>query len=239
MSLSKMTGAAVLLALAPSVMAMGSATVVNNCGFPIYYAAVGQSQAAGMQQMQGSYSQQFSQPGNGYSIKLATSPSGDVTQFEFTLGSDGKINYDLSNINGNPFAAGGMLVEPSMSGDSSNPSCVPISCPAGASTCTAAYNQPDDVRTHVCSDQADLVLTMCPGGSPSGGSGASAPSSSQPAASSTTTWAAPASSSTSSSSAAASPTQTQGSYNNGGWGKPPAKRAEHGHQRMHSRAFIV
>jgi hypothetical protein len=209
-----MTGAAVLLALAPSVMAMGSATVINNCGYPIFYAPVGQNTSPGMSQMQGSYSQQYSQPGNGYSIKLSPSSSGQVTQFEFTLGSDGKINYDLSNIDGNPFAAGGMRVEPSMAGDSSNPSCQVIDCPAGASTCTAAYNQPDDVRTHVCSDQADLVLTMCPGGS-----GSSTPTTSEPA----------------SSSPASSPAPSYG----GSWNGPPAKRAEHGHQRVHSRAFRV
>lgn len=225
MSFSKMTGAAVLLAFAPSVMAMGSATVVNQCGFPIYYAAVGQSSHAGMQEMQGSYSQQYSQPGNGYSIKLSPSASGQVTQFEFTLGSDGKINYDLSNIDGNPFASGGMRVEPSMSGDGANPSCVAIDCPAGASTCTAAYNQPDDVRTHVCSDQADLVLTMCPGGSGSSSTPATGTSSGTDAAT-------PAASSPA---AAASSSNSQG----GQWGKPPAKRAEHGHQRVHSRAFQV
>jgi hypothetical protein len=165
MSFSKIAGAAVLLALAPTALAMGSATVINNCGFPIYYAPVGQSSNAGMQEMQGSYSQQYSQPGNGYSIKLSPSMNGPVTQFEFTLGSDGKINYDLSNIDGYPFANGGMSVTPDMSGDSNNPSCVPITCSPGQSYCSAAYNQPDDVRTHVCSDQANLVLTMCPGGS--------------------------------------------------------------------------
>lgn len=212
-----MTGAAVLLALAPSVMAMGSATVVNNCGYPIWYAAVGQGAHAGMQQMQGSYSQQFSQPGNGYSIKLAPSADSDVTQFEFTLGSDGKINYDLSNINGNPFAAGGMRVEPSMSGDSSNPSCVAIDCPAGAASCSAAYNLPDDVRTHVCSDQANLVLTMCPGGSSSAPSTSSEPSSTGAAAPAATT--------------------ASSGYQGGQW--PPSKRAEHGHARVHSRAFRV
>lgn len=222
MSLSKFTGAAVLLALAPSVMAMGQATVVNNCGFPVYYAAVGQNSHAGMQEMQGSYSQQFGQPGNGYSIKLSPSANGDVTQFEFTLGSDGKINYDLSNINGYPFASGGMRVDPSMSGDSSNPSCVPIDCPAGATYCNAAYNLPDDVRTHVCSDSADLVLTLCPGGS------SGSPSTGESATPSSTDAATPASSSAAAASSPAS------------WGgKPPAKRAEHGHQRVHSRAFRV
>ncbi|ETN45946.1 uncharacterized protein HMPREF1541_00128 [Cyphellophora europaea CBS 101466] len=225
MSLSKFTGAAVLLALAPTAMALGQATVVNNCGFPIYYASVGQSQHAEMQQMQGSYSEQFGEQGNGISIKLAPSADANPTQFEFTW-ADGKINYDLSNINGNPFANEGMSLVPSMSNDPNNPTCVPINCAAGDSVCDAAYNQPDDVRTHVCSDNADLVLTMCPGGS------SGTPSSSGSSSGSETSTASPSASAVASSAPAASSTTTWG-------GRPPSKRAEHGHQRVHSRAFRV
>jgi hypothetical protein len=217
MSLSKFTSAALLLALAPTAMAMGQATVINNCGSPVYYAAVGQSAHAEMQQMQGSYSQGWGSQGDGMSIKLSPSANGAVTQFEFTW-ADGKINYDMSNINGNPFAAGGMSLVPSMSNDPSNPTCVPINCPAGQDYCDAAYNQPDDVRTHVCSQDADLTLTLCPGGG-SATSGSDSPASSSAASS-------PAESS-------AAPTST------GSWGQPPAKRELHGHQRVHSRAFRV
>ena len=158
-------GAAVLLASAPAVLALGSATVINNCGYPIYYASVGQSQHASMQQLQGSYSEGYSQQGVGISIKLAPNDtsSGPVSQFEFTW-ADGKIAYDLSNIDGYPFSAGGMQVVPSTQGDSSNPTCVPVDCPAGQAVCTAAYNAPDDIRTMVCSEDTDLTLTMCPGG---------------------------------------------------------------------------
>lgn len=163
---STATGAAVLLALLPSAIAVGSATVVNNCGFPVYYASVGQSYSANMEQLQGSYSEAYTQPGVGISIKLSPqdSISGEVSQFEFTW-ADGKINYDISNINGYPFANGGMAVVPSMSNDPNNPTCVPVMCPAGDSVCTAAYNAPDDTRTMVCDENSDLVLTMCPGGS--------------------------------------------------------------------------
>ena len=223
MSLSKISGAAVLLALAPTAMALGSASVINNCGFPIYYASVGQSQHAEMQQMQGSYSQQYSQAGNGISIKLAPSADGQVSQFEFTW-ADGKINYDLSNIDGYPFAAGGMSLVPSMQGDSANPTCVPIDCPAGNSVCSAAYHAPDDVRTHVCSDSADLVLTMCPGGS-----------SGSPTDSGSNTT----SSDTGAASPVASEPATESTASAGSWGQPPAKRAVHMHQRAHSRAFRV
>lgn len=223
MSLSKLTGAAVLLALAPTAMALGQATVVNNCGSPVFYAPVGQNAHAEMQQMQGSYSQAWGSQGNGVSIKLSPEANGKVTQFEFTW-ADGKINYDMSNIDGNPFANGGMALVPSMQNDASNPTCVPIICDAGATTCDAAYNQPNDVRTHVCSDESNLVLTLCPGGG-SASSGSETPSSSSGSEAPSSTAAAPAASSAASS---------YGSY-----GQPPAKRELHGHQRVHSRAFRV
>jgi hypothetical protein len=219
MSLSKMTGlAAVLLALAPTAMA-GTATVINNCGFPIYFASVGQSQHANMAEMQGSYSESYGEQGNGISIKLSPSESGPVSQFEITP-SGGKIFYDLSNIDGYPFSNGGMSLSPSMSNDPNNPTCVPIDCPAGDSVCTAAYNQPDDTRTHVCSDQANLVLTMCPGGSSSGSSSGSSTDSS------------------SATSASSAPAATSESYPQH-TGSVPKRSIEHGHQRVHSRAFRV
>ena len=165
-------GAAALLALASFAMAVGTAHIVNNCGFPIYYASVGQSQHAEMQELQGSYSESYTQPGVGISIKLSPSMNGPVSQFEFTW-ADGKIYYDLSNIDGFPFADAGMTLVPSMIGDGSNPTCQEVDCPAGQAVCSAAYNNPDDVRTTVCSDQSDLTLTICPGGS---GSSTASPS---------------------------------------------------------------
>lgn len=161
------TGAAVLLALAPSVLAVGTATLVNSCGFNIYYAAIdGTSEGMTMLPPGGSYSEGYANPGVGTSIKVAPTDSlnDGITQFEFTW-EDGKINYDISNINGNPFASAGMVLTPSMSGDPKNPTCVPVDCPAGEATCTAAYNQPDDTDTMVCNDQSNLVFTVCSGGS--------------------------------------------------------------------------
>jgi hypothetical protein len=158
-------GAAVLLASAPVVLAVGSATVINNCGFPVYYAAVGGSSNPSMQQLEGSYSQGYSEEGVGVSIKLSPNDttSGPISQFEFTW-ANSKISYDISNINGYPFSAGGMEVVPSMQNDPNNPTCVPVNCPAGQSVCTAAYNSPDDTRTMVCDQDSNLVLTLCPGG---------------------------------------------------------------------------
>ena len=160
------TGAAVLLTFAPSVMALGAASVVNNCGTPIYYASVSQGQSGSMQEIDGSYTEQYGQPGDGVSIKLAPSDdlSGPVSQFELTV-SGSSIFWDLSNINGYPFSQDGMQVVPSMQHDPANPTCIPVTCPAGETTCSAAYNDPDDTRTMVCNANSDLTLTLCPSGS--------------------------------------------------------------------------
>jgi hypothetical protein len=174
MHFSKSTiGAASLLALAPSVLAVGTASVYNNCDYDVYYASVGDT-ASGMQLLgAGGYSAMYSEQGVGVSIKLATSDSlsGPISQFEYTWSGD-SIFFDLSNINGNtnsaegyPFAQGGMVITPSMTNDPSNPTCEPVSCPAGTLVCSAAYNAPDDPKTMVCNQDSNLVLTICPGGS--------------------------------------------------------------------------
>jgi hypothetical protein len=166
-------GAAGLLALVPTVLAVGSASVYNNCDFDVYYAAIS-GEAESMQLLgAGGYSASYSDPGVGVSIKLATSDSlsGPISQFEYTWSGD-SIFWDLSNINGDPnspegypFAQGGIIITPSMTNDPSNPTCVPVNCPAGTTVCTAAYNAPDDPRTMVCNQDSNLVLTICPGGS--------------------------------------------------------------------------
>lgn len=162
---STVTAALTLLTFAPSAFAVGTARVVNNCGFKVYYASVSQGAAAGMQVLPaGGYSQQYSNPGDGVSIKMSPNATGAVTQFEFTW-ANGKIAYDISNINGNPFAAQGMSLTPSMAGASGYPTCETVNCPAGQSTCSAAYNQPDDTATMVCPDASDLVFTLCTGSS--------------------------------------------------------------------------
>lgn len=165
MQIKALTGAAVLLALAPSALAVGSAIVVNNCDFPVYYASVGPGYGSAMKAIEpnGKYTETYSQPNSGISIKLAPVAvlEGQISQFEFTWAA-GKIFYDLSNINGYPFAVDGMELVPSMADNSANSACVPVNCPAGQAICTAAYNAPDDIRTMVCDEQSDLVLTMCP-----------------------------------------------------------------------------
>lgn len=179
--------AAVLLSSAWSVSA-GTAHVVNNCGGTVYFASVAQLVNSNFAPLPASgYSETYSKDNVGVSIKLSPDSNGaDVTQFEYTwTSSDNKVAYDISNINGNPFASGGMSLVPSVSTSSEFPTCVPLNCPAGQSTCTQAYNQPDDIRTMVCPDSADLVFTLCPGGASAGGNTPSASQSGNPAPSNT------------------------------------------------------
>lgn len=162
---STFAAAAALLSIIPSAYAVGSASVVNNCGGEVYFASVAQSGASNMAPLPASgYSETYSLPGVGVSIKLSpANATGSVTQFEFTW-ADGDISYDISNINGNPFSAGGMSLTPSMVGASGYPTCQTVNCPAGQASCSAAYNAPDDTKTMVCPDSANLVFTLCPGG---------------------------------------------------------------------------
>ena len=179
-------------------------------------ASVAQNGDGTFHDMGSSYSESYGADNVGVSIKLSPDMGGKVTQFEITP-SNGKIFYDMSNIDGNPFAASGMSLVPSMSNDPNNPTCVPVDCPAGQASCDAAYNAPNDVRTTVCSDQANLVLTMCPGGSGSSTRSAD-PSSASSSPASAASSAAPA---VSQASAAPSPSATAGpSYpprHVGGW----------------------
>ena len=165
MILVPITATLALLSLTPAALAVGSAHVVNNCGGTVYYASVSQGVASSMKALPaGGYSEAYTKSNVGISIKLAPTATSPVTQFKFTW-SAGQVAYDISNIDGNPFADQGMSLTPSMIDASGFPTCQPVNCPAGQSTCEAAYNQPDDVRTMVCPDASDLVFTLCPGSS--------------------------------------------------------------------------
>jgi len=162
--------AATLLAIAPWVLAAGTAHVVNKCGSQVYFAVIGQSAHADMVALPANgYSEAFTKNNVGISIKLSPSVAGAVTQFEYTWVAGNSVAYDISNIDGNPFSAGGMSLVPSMEGAEGFPSCVTVDCPAGQDRCDAAYNLPDDVRTMVCPENSDLTFTLCPGGAPAGG----------------------------------------------------------------------
>lgn len=237
--------AASLLALATSVLAAGTAYIVNNCGSPVYFASVGQSAHADMAALPANgYSEGFSKDGVGISIKLSPSANGAVTQFEYTWVAGNSVAYDISNIDGNPFSAGGMSLVPSMEGAEGFPSCVTVNCPAGQDRCDAAYNLPDDVRTKVCPENSDLTFTLCPGSASAGGqtseqsadsgagsaqtsSKAASPAQQSPAAQHNASYEAQASSPTAGN---ASPASAQGSPT----GKAAGGRGKHQQRRAHA-----
>ena len=157
--------AATLLSFVPTIVNAGAAHVVNNCGTKVYYASTYSDNNAAMQELPARGFTQAYIDGVGISIKL--SPDGStssVAQFEFTLTPGQGVYYDISNINGNPFQQGGTNLVPSIQNDPDFPTCVTVNCPAGAGTCTEAYNLPNDLATKVCPDTVDLTFNLCPGG---------------------------------------------------------------------------
>jgi hypothetical protein len=161
-TMALLVGLLALLTTLPSALAASNAIVVNQCGAPIQIASVKNNNNA--QPWPLPAGQRYTEPmlvkSNGVSIKVQANPGGKVAQFEFTLASDGKVYYDISNIDGNPFAAHGVSLVPSVKYSAANPTCVSVDCPPGA-RCDAAYNLPDDVRTKVCPGMTDLVFTLC------------------------------------------------------------------------------
>lgn len=159
--INSVTRAAVLLAAtAAQVSALGSAIVHNQCDFDVYLWAVGDLSGS-METIAangGAWSQQYQNnpDGGGMSIKLGSDPKCDnITQFEYTL--DGaSLWYDLSNINGYPFASRGVTVVPTDS------TCRGVACPAGQTLCAQAYNVPtDNFATAECGSDADSVVVLC------------------------------------------------------------------------------
>ena len=163
------------LSTLPSPAHAASAIVQNLCSSPIHISVAkpgtftpSQPIAAG-----GRFSEPISIPNAGISIKVSPTPNGKVAQFEYTLGNDGKLYYDVSNIDGNPFAYNGVSLAPAKVTPQGYPSCVVVDCPVGAK-CHAAYNAPDDVRTKVCPAGVDLIFTVCTGNKIVGGGAAPA-----------------------------------------------------------------
>jgi len=154
--------AAVALATFIPAALAGKASIENQCDQDVYLWSVGGSASADMVTLPPgkSYSEKyrFNDLGGGVSVKLALAKNqGDITQLEYTLDAT-TVWYDVSNINGNPFAHGGISVKPS------DPACSPVVCEAGIVKCREAYNQPtDDHATHACPATSDLNVVLCPG----------------------------------------------------------------------------
>ncbi|KAK2763763.1 hypothetical protein FQN54_009380 [Arachnomyces sp. PD_36] len=189
-SKSAIFAATAMASLAPTVYAensgTGNAIINNKCSHDIYLWSIGSSADAEQHTIASgeTFSENYrtTSNGGGVSLKMSLTESQDeVSQFEYTI-VEPQVFYDLSNINGYPFAEGGITIEPS---DSSCPS---ISCEAGEPNCKEAYNQPyDDWATKGCDCSSDLVLNLCASGSSSGPSSSSGSSSTLETSASTAT----------------------------------------------------
>ena len=162
LSLLTVTAVAVYIFI-PVIEATGSATIISKCPYPVYFASASGWNTPPTQRLEGSYTETYSRPGVGISIKLSLNETGagPITQFEYTWDAN-RIYYDLSNIDGYPLAVDGIRLEPSVNEDPRYPTCTEVNCQAGHSYCASAYNQPNDTRTLVCDDQTDLTVTVCP-----------------------------------------------------------------------------
>lgn len=154
--------AAAVLALASCAQA-SKAIVKNECSFPIYLWSVG-DESSDMYTIESKakpYTEEYvNRPGAGMALKIST-VEGDlsqITQFEYTLDTP-NIWYDASNINGYPFSEFGLEIVPSSSG------CPNVTC-MSPGICTEAYNVPsDNAATHMCDENSDLTMTLCPSSS--------------------------------------------------------------------------
>ena len=93
---------------------------------------------------------------------------GEVLQFEYDWNSvDHKTWYDISNINGAPFAQHGVWLTPDMHNPPGFDVCVETGCVPGGNDengCPGVYFLPDQEKTHSCPETANFVLDMCTGG---------------------------------------------------------------------------
>ncbi|MCJ1276064.1 hypothetical protein MMC21_003869 [Puttea exsequens] len=196
-----------ILFAASSFASYGTATVKNSCGDEAYFWSCGDDPgtritiAAGSSHSEAYYSKSG---GGGPSLKIASKyasgpragdapqsifdqPQPNITQFEYTVGTPGPpanaVFYDISNINGYPFVAGGLHM-------TSSDGKVDVHCPKDVQYCQAAYNAPhDDHATGSAAEVVDLIMELCSdapgvmaaGGSSSGGSSSPQPSHAAPA----------------------------------------------------------
>jgi hypothetical protein len=182
-----LTIAAAALTLATSVAEAANAVVYNKCAFNVYLWSVTADHAPGSAVVLapgGKYSEAYQTPSQGgVSIKIASenSVAGPISQFEYTL--DGKIWYDISNINCKgpacPFQPYGMSLQ-------SGSGCPTVSCPGGEALCSGAYNNPDDNWASLaCGASSDTAVYLC-SASPSGDSPQAVPAPQAPASTVTT-----------------------------------------------------
>ena len=139
---------------------LGSAVLINNCGFDISLDRVTESGNDEHKSVPAgeSWSEVY-QDGGGISIKVNKGDPSNIAQFEYTTKPDtSQVFYDLSLVNGDPFVAFYQALVPD------DQSCSTVQCQPGEQPCAGAYNEPDqNGATHACGESSNVVYHLCGG----------------------------------------------------------------------------
>ncbi|KAL6712868.1 hypothetical protein ACLMJK_009580 [Lecanora helva] len=143
----------------------GVARVVNNCPFTVYLDGYGQATSgdgysgeATLPAQGGTYEEAYAAPNDGRSLKAAIvsgSQSKPVLQLEYTNGGDGRISYDVSEVDGNPFGPAGFGLT------SSNSGCFSAWCAPPGNNCPGLFTDPTNGIPHLCGMGDSITLTLC------------------------------------------------------------------------------
>ena len=142
----------------------GCAVVTNLCNFDVYYVNVPQQgygrDEAGTIPPGKSYRAYYDGPQIGHSIKLSLTHGvlSDILQFEYSQTLDGHIDYDVSKIDGNPFATYGFSLD-------AEPGCPIVRCESPVDGCAGTYEEPiyNVNPNYYCPLSADTGVTLCSG----------------------------------------------------------------------------
>lgn len=137
----------------------GYATVVNKCNFPTYVVVCKQHPAScgsttNMAATTGTYSEAYAPAADGgHSLKISTtSGSGNILQFEYTNEGNGKVSYDLSEVNGNPFGTWGF----SLTNTTTD-----IFCGPPATDCPAIFTDPTNGIPYTAPTSDGVGTILC------------------------------------------------------------------------------
>ncbi|KAL9076944.1 MAG: hypothetical protein Q9161_000577 [Pseudevernia consocians] len=140
------------------------ATVLKNCGFPVYLYACSQNPTGCTSESTlaasgGTYSETISDSSTGdHSIKIG-STSGEVNkpilQFEYTNEGNGQVAYDLSEVDGNPLGPYGFALT------SNNAACFQQECPAPGTECSFVFTTPTNDLVSDCWIASTVGVTLC------------------------------------------------------------------------------
>lgn len=143
---------------------IGCAVITNLCSFPVYYANVPQmgygADMFGVIPAGTSYRAQYDVPQIGHSIKLSLVEGSlsNILQFEYSQTLDGHVDYDVSQVNGNPFGSWGFSLD-------SEAGCPRVRCESPVDGCSGVYQDPtSDVNpNYYCPITSDTGVTLCSG----------------------------------------------------------------------------